>query len=299
MNMRELLFLIPLFMIACTGFAQAKFYNRHYIEGAVTYELLTGTAAMNCLTDLGGKQTIGQSKWKDLNWQMTKPSTSVAGIISYCRNVALRLNLASGSVRADDAVVGNQPSPARGRFLRNLHFASRIIEASLLGEVYPINLLAREGAWLPAASPYLIAGGGWFYFEPTADIKGVREKLRPLRTEGQGFEEYPQRKEYKNIQPNLCFGAGIKSELSPAINLRIEVLVRKLFTDYLDDVSTDYIDPGLYSNYHPPSKMLVAKELADRRRRGASGPRGNSRKNDAYFTLGISGSWVFGREMRH
>ena len=297
--MRELFFLILIFGIAFAGFAQAKYYNRNYIEGAVTYELLAGTAAMNCLTDLGGKQKTGQANWKDLNPEMTKPSISLAGIISYCRNVALRLNVVSGSVMADDAVAGNQPSPARGRFLRNLHFSSRIIEASLTSEVYPVNLLAREGAWLPAASPYLVAGAGLFYFEPTAVIHGVIERLRPLRTEGQGFEEYPQRKEYKNLQPNLCFGAGIKSELSPVINLRIEVVVRKLFTDYLDDVSTDYIDPAVYSRYHPPSKMLVAKELADRRRPGGSGPRGNSRKNDSYFTVGIAGSWVFGREVRH
>jgi hypothetical protein len=297
--MRELLLFSFLFTIACAGFAQAKYYNRNYIEGAVTYELLAGTAAMNCLTDLGGKQTVGQAKWKDLNWEMTKPAFSVAGIISYCRNIALRFNVVSGSVTADDALVGNQPSPARGRFLRNLHFASRILEASFIGEVYPINLFAREGAWLPAASPYFSAGGGCFYFEPTAVIRGVRERLRPLRTEGQGFEEYPQRNQYRNLQPNLCFGAGIKSELSPVINLRVEILVRKLFTDYLDDVSTDYINPGLYSRYHPPSKTLVAKELADRRRQGGTGPRGNSRKNDAYFTVGIAGSWVFGREIKH
>ena len=295
--MRELYILILLLLTASAGFAQPRYYNRNYVEGALTYELLAGSAAMNCLTDLGGKQTVGQSAWKDLNWQMTKPSLSFAAVLTFCRNVALRFNVVSGSVTADDAVVENQPSPARGRFQRNLSFSSRIVEASLLGEIYPVNLFAREGIWLPSASPYLIAGVGCFYFEPTTVIRGVTEKLRPLRTEGQGFEEFPLRKEYKNLQPLLCVGAGIKSELSAVINLRLEVMVRKLFTDYLDDVSTDYIDPALYSRYHPPSKMLVARELADRRRSGAAGPRGNSRKNDAYFTVGITGSWVFGREI--
>lgn len=295
--MRELYILCFLITISCCCLAQPRFYNHRYVEGAITYELLAGTAGMNCLTDLGGKRSIGQPRWQDVNWQMTKPAVSFAGILTYCRNIALRFNFVSGSVMADDAVIGSGPSPAEGRYLRNLHFFSRILEGSVMAEIYPMTLFAREGEWLPAMSPYCTVGVGCFSFEPKAVMDGVIEKLRPLRTEGQGFAEYPSRPEYRNVQLNIAFGTGVKCEISPLINLRAEITIRKLFTDYLDDVSTDYVDPALYQRYHPPSKAVVASKYADRRKMQVGGSRGNSGKKDSYFTIGIAGSWVFGREM--
>ena len=40
----------------------------------------------------------------------------------------------------------------------------------------------------------------------------------------------------------LCFGGGAKFILSETINLGLETVIRKTFTDYLDDVSTNYVN---------------------------------------------------------
>jgi len=50
------------------------------------------------------------------------------------------------------------------------------------------------------------------------------------------------RKKYGLTQLSIPFGGGVKMALSDDINLRLEVGLRKLFTDYLDDVSTTYAD---------------------------------------------------------
>lgn len=51
---------------------------------------------------------------------------------------------------------------------------------------------------------------------------------------------------------------GLRIELGSLFNARIEFLDRKLFTDYLDDVSTTYIDPALFYKYLNPSVAAIA-----------------------------------------
>ncbi|MEI9957878.1 MAG: hypothetical protein WDM90_16620 [Ferruginibacter sp.] len=64
-----------------------------------------------------------------------------------------------------------------------------------------------------------------------------------MHTEGQGFLEYPDKKIYSLHQIAIPVGAGLKYELSQMITLRAEYIYRILNTDYLDDVSTTYVNP--------------------------------------------------------
>ena len=52
-------------------------------------------------------------------------------------------------------------------------------------------------------------------------------------------------------QLNIPLELGVKYELNSQFNVRAEFIYRKLNTDYLDDVSTEYIDPTIYANYFP------------------------------------------------
>ncbi len=73
-----------------------------------------------------------------------------------------------------------------------------------------------------------------------------------LRTEGQGFTEYATRKEYKLMSMNIPIGVGVKYFMSENVNISFEIIHRKTFTDYIDDVSTpNYVDPALFYNYMP------------------------------------------------
>jgi hypothetical protein len=87
------------------------------------------------------------------------------------------------------------------------------------------------------------------------------------------------------------------------LNLRAECVYRILNTDYLDDVSTSYIDPNVYSNYFTGTKLTNALLLNDRQYEldpthitGPGDQRGNSKNNDAYFTFNLKIGLVLGRE---
>jgi hypothetical protein len=71
------------------------------------------------------------------------------------------------------------------------------------------------------------------------------------------------------------------------INVRLEIVHRFLFTDYLDDVSNkDYIDPSLFDSYLFPSRSILAKQLYNRVKTDVkNGQRGNPANKDAFFTV--------------
>src|SRR5215204_93557 len=117
--------------------------------------------------------------------------------------------------------------------LRNLQFESAISEFSIVGEYYLFNLYEKR------FSPYGFVGLGIFHFNPYSyDSAGRKVFLKPLSTEGQGI--YPNKKPYSLWQPTIPFGGGVKFAITENLRIGIEIGLRKLFTDYLDDVSTSY-----------------------------------------------------------
>jgi hypothetical protein len=102
---------------------------------------------------------------------------------------------------------------------------------------------------------------------------------------------------------SIPVGLGVKYELSPMLNLRAECVYRILNTDYLDDVSTTYVDPNVYTNYFTGTKLTNALLLNDRQYEldpthitTDGDQRGNSKNNDAYFTFNLKIGLIFGRE---
>lgn len=118
---------------------------------------------------------------------------------------------------------------------RNLNFTARVYELSLLGEYNVFNLSDHK------LSPYLFGGIALFHFTPyTTDPLGNKIYLPGLSTEGQGF--LPNKKDYKRTDFNIPVGGGIKYALSDDIHIGFELGLRVLKTDYLDDVSSFYVD---------------------------------------------------------
>ena len=120
---------------------------------------------------------------------------------------------------------------------RNLAFETRVFEFSAMGEYYFFNLYDRR------YSPYIFAGLAVYRYDPYA-YNGTTQKifLKPLSTEGQGLPGYANRKPYSLTQPALPFGGGIKFAVTDNLRVGLEFGMRKLFTDYFDDVSTTYAD---------------------------------------------------------
>lgn len=213
----------------------------------------------------------------DLNPTTHFAMSRIGGGALYRRNInehfSFRITGLYGSVQASDAVIGYNTD-------RNLNFRSSVIELSAQTEInfLPFITGRKESPY----SYYLIAGAGAFRFDPKADVNGSWVSLRPLGTEGQGSEMYPDREIYSKYSYNLIFGMGMKFVLSESLTAGIEWAMRRTGTDYLDDVSTTYPDPSALSG--------LAATLSDRSTNQSYNigrQRGNPYTKDWYSFAGI------------
>ncbi|MEI8059773.1 MAG: DUF6089 family protein, partial [Ferruginibacter sp.] len=133
-----------------------------------------------------------------------------------------------GKISGDDKKVSKNA-------VRNLSFASPVTDIHAGLEYHILNIYEHR------LVPYVFAGISYFSFNPSAkDTLGRTIYLQPLSTEGQGF--YQGRKKYQLGQLAIPFGGGIKFAFNDNVQLGFEIGMRKTNTDYLDDVSTTYID---------------------------------------------------------
>ena len=143
--------------------------------------------------------------------------------------------------------------------------------------------------------PYASIGVGAFYMNPQTNLSGTWIDLKPLRLEGQGFPQYPKNQQYSKIQISIPMGAGFKYYFGNKYYIGAEGMVRKTFTDYLDNVSTKYIDPALFDKYLSPEKASLARELYYRDTRNPFLNRGNPGNDDYFFTVALRFGFVLGR----
>lgn len=307
--MRKATILITLIILIAPlqkAFAQYYFYDNNTYYPDVMYEFGASAGVMNCLTDIGGTKGLGGRFAKDLNIGNTQFNGGAYFSATYREAVSLSVQATFGKIKAYDSILEAVKSTTP-RYNRNLSFSSKINEYSIVAEFYPVfifvNWESRED-YPPDFSPYLLAGVGFFSFSPQTVIDGRTVDLQPLHTEGQGFSEYPDRKNYKLKQTNYPIGVGLKYGLGDNFVARAEFVYRILSTDYLDDLSTKYIKPGVFSNYLSGGQLTDAIALNDRRRPDPEYPinpdggqiRGNPKNNDSYFSFNVKIGFTFGRK---
>lgn len=286
--------------------SQYYYYNENYFERDVNFEFGGSIGLMNCLTDLGGKKGIGKGFIKDLNMKNNNLSFGIFATATYRYVFGLRLEATFGKIEAYDSILKPVASSTFGRYERNLSFRSPITDIQLSMEFHPLYLQVNYDKEPTRWSPYILGGIGFFTFNPQAKLENQWYDLKPLHLEGQGFEEYPKRTDYKLTQLNIPLGVGVKYEMSQALNLRFEFVHRILFTDYLDDVSTNYIDPSLFAVYLTPSQASLARRLHDRQVDRIPGHvtqpgeiRGDPKDKDSYFSFQAKIGLLIGRLKRN
>ncbi len=176
---------------------------------------------------------------------------------------------------------------------RNLSFETKIYELSAVAELYLNNLYDRK------FSPYVFGGVAAFHFNPYA-YNGSAQKvyLKPLSTEGQGIVGYPDRKPYKLNQFAIPGGIGLKYAVNDNLRIGIEGGLRKLFTDYFDDVSKDYVSEGDLL----AARGQLAVDMAFRGDDvngslpypGKGAQRGSPKSKDIYYFTGIHVTYKLG-----
>ncbi len=207
---------------------------------------------------------------------------AAAGGVSYQIIPHLSSNafLTVGKVKASDSKNGE-----RWKY-RNLSFQSAILEVSLTAEYDILDMETPDKG--NVFSPYIFAGVGMFHFNPyTFDASGKKVYLQPLGTEG---ETTP----YSLWQFCIPFGVGAKYAVSSSVRLSAEFSLRKLFTDYLDDVSQhQYADTTQLLLTHGP----LAASLSYRADEIPNSPykfygyRGNPNKKDDYYSFIVRASF--------
>jgi hypothetical protein len=252
------------------------------------------------LGDLGGHAGKGTTLIKDWNWPTTKIAVGAYYAAYPTQWLGFRLSLNYGAIEGSDNTIAPKGGDEQTRLARNLDFRSNILEGTVMAEFYPTVFLEEDPDDVTARlRPYGVLGLGLFHFNPQGSYRAPNGDtywvaLQPLHTEGEGFPEYPDRKDYKLTQMNIPMGVGIKYFISENVNLSFEIIHRKTFTDYIDDVSTKYIDPSLFDKYLSPSQAIIAKAMANKSPLAGEGKgydpgnkRGDPAHNDAYFTAGF------------
>jgi len=235
----------------------------------------------------------------DLNTDFSVKDPGIAGGLigryNFNDRIALKLTGGIGYLAGDDADSNNSFEQRR-----NLSFQSRVLDFS--GQ-FEFNFLPFvHGSKTNFFSPYLFGGFSVTQFNPQTKVCDSNHAiapeqcnsttslidLRPLGTEGQFKGE-----EYYTVTGGLAFGAGLKFSLNYEWSLNIELSGRRLFTDYLDDVSGTYPDVDDLQNLRGD----LAVTLSDRSDPviGAKGrQRGNSKTKDAFGLLTVGVVYYFG-----
>ena len=227
-------------------------------------ELILGYGYNNFLGDLGGLDGAGiDYSIADIDWPLTLKSPTVMGAyrMRLTKKWAYRAMFTYARIQGSDQQTGNL-----FRNYRNLHFRSNIFELSQCIEFgYSIdrvgkryNIPGLNGFKNKSTYLYVYGGIGALYFNPKAQHnEGGWVALQPLGTEGQLVSD--TLRQYRRITATIPFGGGVRFLITKRLNIGVEVSYRKVFSDYLDDVSGDYYNNDVIRSVSGD----VAADLAD------------------------------------
>jgi|APTNR8051073442_1049403.scaffolds.fasta_scaffold00017_219 hypothetical protein len=186
---------------------------------------------------------------------LTKPAIGVSFVHRFGPRYQLVGSFMYGGIRGSDNESADQEDTKNGifRYNRNLSFRNRIKELSVVGQV---DLFDNQSTYISRVkwTPYVYAGVAVFHHNPQAqDPNGDWVDLQPLGTEGQYADLEPTDvnyglKPYKRIQFAIPFGLGARFRINELMDISGEFGFRYTFTDYLDDVSGNYVDLGVFGN---------------------------------------------------
>jgi len=193
--------------------------------------------ASNYLGEIGGEEETRRDFIFDM--KLNRTQWVFGGFARYRLSPAFAFNMGVnyGRIRANDY---NSQNPAR--VARNLSFRNDMLEISGRIELtlFYDNDVSGRGYYNPDFRIYGFLGAGVVHHNPKAVYYGDLEEfdeemveLQPLQTEGV---------EYGKWQFTLPAGIGLYFTHKKVHRFGWEIGYRTTFTDYIDDVSTDYVE---------------------------------------------------------
>lgn len=300
-GVRTLVLIFCLFVLTARSFSQSI----STANGKV--EIGLGLGPLFFLGDLGGNPGVGQSTWlKDVQFPLTKLAKGIYANVYPAEWLGFRVAINQGRLDGYDNTIKDKGGDEYFRKQRNLQFRSSLLEAYAALEIAPTVFFEKYDGLLGKFRPYGVMGIGVFHFNPKGqyyapDGSSKWVALQPLHLEGQGFPEYPNRKPYSLTQTEIPMGFGLKYYIKDNMYVGLEILHRQTFTDYIDDVSTTYIDNTLFAKYLSPEQATMANQLYYRQDFTPNNPnlnrtptdpqRGDATQNDAFFSTILRLGW--------
>ena len=194
----------------------------------------------------------------------TRPAFSLSGSHRFGPRYTLGAAFMYGTLRGSDVSSADENDLSNGvyRYNRNLSFRNRIKELSVTAI---FDLYENQATYMSkvAWTPYAFIGVSVFHHNPQAlapavglDNQPLAEagqwvNLRDLGTEGQranllATDANYGIKPYKLIQFAIPIGVGARFKINDLFDFSGEIGFRYLFTDYIDDVSRNYVDLGVF-----------------------------------------------------
>lgn len=259
----------------------------------------------------------------------TKPGIGISFFYRLGPRYGLMGNFMYGTLSGSDA---ESAKGEEGQFrrVRNLSFRNRIQEFSVIAV---IDLFENHATYMSRVNwtPYVFAGLAIFHHNPQAQapkqyLDGTLDPyagqwidLQPLGTEGQtsslkSTDANYGLKPYSLMQIAIPFGVGAKFRINDALDLWADIGFRYTFTDYLDDVSGNYVDLGVFQDklaqalsyrsneVSTPSYTYVGRDNVSYSTYNAgfgveqqSANRGFKDHNDVYMVTSIRVTHILGR----
>jgi hypothetical protein len=237
------------------GFGKEKRYN----------SIGFSVSALNYYGDLA---PLPQRVSTDISF--TRPAFAVSFAHRFGPRYTLVGQFMYGTLRGSDKSASSTADDGKFRYLRNASFRNRIKELSVVAY---FDLFENQSTYISRVkwTPYVFIGVAGFLHNPQAiapakDLHGnpLAEAgkwvdLRPLGTEGQYSKLDPTDanygiKPYSLAQVAIPFGIGARFRINEVMDIWGDIGFRYTFTDYLDDVSRNYVN--LYKLNSPLAQAM-------------------------------------------
>ena len=265
---------------------------------------------VNALNYFGDLAPVNKAASTDISF--TRPGFGVMYGYKFHPAMAARASFNWGILTGDDFTSDPNDPESAARYQRNLSFRNFIKELSLGMEFYflPNN---RGASARPPINAFLFVGIAGYHHQPQgkapdfnyqrgSDVPlpdgvspGEWVNLKPLGTEGQNG--LVAGTEYSLFQLAVPIGIGGEFSLPGPLSFGLELGYRFIFTDYLDDVSGNYVSLDRFDD-------PVARIFSDRAAESVAAARGEVREgvtvtqqnfgSDSFNINGFIGSGIDG-----
>lgn len=209
-------------------------------EAQYSWEYGISLGGANYLGDIGGKLETRRDFVWDMHLGQTRFAVGSYGRYKFSRRFAVNLGVNYLRIQDADRLTTNPQRRAR-----NLNFRNRIWDISARAEVtlFYDNDVGGRGYYNPDFKLYVFGGVSAFNHNPQGQIYKEGE----LAYDGEWFDLQPWQTEgveYSKWGVAIPAGIGFYFTFDKIWRVGWELSWRTTFTDYIDDISTFYVDPS-------------------------------------------------------